>query len=162
MATICSTANLFFFMAKPSLSKSRFCRKLTLHLDQKIEVPSTVTPAGVNWIKKKSAAAPIPAEFRARYVGGNLPSPFGMNLDGIQCIDCIIPDLGWFYYNGDADVELIDPVFKGSCKVVLKEGANRKQPEVVRRLISALGNRCTFSGDLPDSLSPEPHPPTPQ
>jgi len=41
MATICSTANLFFFMAKPSLSRSRFCRKLTLILDQKIEVPSS-------------------------------------------------------------------------------------------------------------------------
>src|ERR1700678_1853354 len=45
MATICSTANLFFFMAKPSLSRSRFCRKLTLILDQKIEVPSIAVGA---------------------------------------------------------------------------------------------------------------------
>jgi diguanylate cyclase (GGDEF)-like protein len=47
MATICSTANLFFFMAKPSLSRSRFCRKLTLILDQKIEVPSVTASIGV-------------------------------------------------------------------------------------------------------------------
>src|SRR6202453_1369834 len=37
---ICSSLYRVFFMAKPSLSRSRFCRKLTLILDQKIEVPS--------------------------------------------------------------------------------------------------------------------------
>jgi hypothetical protein len=35
MVTICSAANRFYFMAKPSLSRFRFCRKLTSEMDQK-------------------------------------------------------------------------------------------------------------------------------
>jgi hypothetical protein len=116
---------------------------------------ATVTPAGVHWIRKKTNVAPVPAPFRARYAGGNLPvnkAPFGMNLDGIQCISCTIADGSLFFYDGDADTELIDPEFQGAgrCSVILRDGANRKRPDAVRRLISALGNRCNFSGDLPN------------
>lgn len=124
---------------------------------------ATVTPQGVKWIRKKTNVAPIPAPFQIRFEGGNLPKQlFGMYIDGVQCIDCAIPDQSLFFYKGDADLELIDPIFEGRCSVILEEGAKNKQPQVVRRLISALNKRCTFSGDLPDPFLAAPPTSDPQ
>jgi hypothetical protein len=119
-----------------------------------IDIATLTAARGVTWIRKKSNSAPVPPPFHVRFTMSALPvaePPRDFALDGVQCIRCRIANGSLFTYHGNADVELIDPIFEGAgrCSVLLFENANHKQPQAVERLISALGRRCSFSGDLP-------------
>jgi hypothetical protein len=104
-----------------------------------------LTKAGQKWVQKKETSAPFPPPWRVRstrstFEGGVQP------LDGLLCLACSFKNVE-FTFNGDGDVELVQPKFEGTCQLTLGPHARERMPHAVQLLENLLRGKCEIIGD---------------
>jgi len=99
-----------------------------------------VTRQGPDWVLPldKARLAPASPSFAVRAIDGDM---FG-RLDGVQWLRGTVPANAILTFQGQGDVLMIQPKFRGKCTFVLSEEAEQKMPDTVTRLRSALGEKC--------------------
>jgi len=104
----------------------------------------TLSEAGYTWIQRKEKSAPLPPPWAIQFIGNRFIGG-RQGLDGLQCLGCSFTDVD-LTYNGDGDVELIQPKFDGSCRLRLGPHASEKMPHTVAALENLLRGKCEITG----------------
>jgi hypothetical protein len=103
----------------------------------------TVTPQGISWVQRKTNAAPFPPPFGIRSFGGQFIES-GQDLDGFECFRCRFRN-AVLYYHGNGNLELVEPIIEGTCRLELSADARHKMPVVVERLVRVLSGKCEIA-----------------
>jgi hypothetical protein len=98
---------------------------------------AVVTRNGVRWVQRKQTFASLP---RPHYRVFDSQVPL-QDLDDFECVRCDFTDARLFYA-GDADVQLVNSKFGGSCRLALAPDAEQKNPEATARLKALMQGKC--------------------
>jgi hypothetical protein len=98
---------------------------------------AVVTRNGVRWIQRKRTVALLPSP-HPRVFDSQISL---QELDDFECVRCDFTDARLFYA-GDADVQLVDSKFGGSCRLAVAPDAERKNPEATARLKALMQGKC--------------------